>query len=52
MSDVIYSTDSDKHLINIGEKTEPHIDLMEALDLEQQLQDSWDDFMFAHPDDY
>jgi hypothetical protein len=51
MTTITYSTDSDEHLINIGEKTEPDMDLMEALDLEQQLHDDWDAFMEHHPDD-
>ena len=45
MNDVIYSTDSDEHLVNIGEKSEPQWceqteeDLMNDL---QDMYDSWD----------
>ena len=42
MSDVVYKTDSDEHLINIGEKSEPQWDYLTEQDLEQDLYDSWD----------
>ena len=45
MKDVIYSTDSDEHKINTGEKTCPQQSLMDELDLELQINDSWDLFM-------
>ena len=42
MSDVVYSTDSDEHLVNIGEKSEPQWDYLTHQDLDQDLYDSWD----------
>lgn len=52
MDTAVYSTDSDEHLSSIGEMVEQHIDILEELELEDMLQESWDDFMKHHPDDY
>ena len=42
MSYVVYSTDSDEHLVNIGEKSEPQWDYLTEQDLEQDQYDSCD----------
>lgn len=42
MDDVVYKTDSDEHLVNIGEKSESQLDLLTEQDLNDYLYDSWD----------
>jgi hypothetical protein len=49
MNECVYNTDSDEHLINIGEKSQPQMCLIEQLELEQELADSWDVFMDYEP---
>ena len=42
MSDVIYKTDSDEHLINIGEKSDGQWCELTDLEVKQDIMDSWD----------
>ena len=42
MSDVIYRTDSDEHLINVGEKQEPQWCELTDEEIKQDIMDSWD----------
>jgi hypothetical protein len=42
MSDVIYSTDSDEHLINTGEKSDIQWCELTDEEVNQDIMDSWD----------
>lgn len=42
MIDVIYSTDSEEHLINTGEKSEPQWCELTDEEAKQDIMDSWD----------
>ena len=42
MGDLYYSTGSDTHLINIGEKAEDQWDELTEMELEEDIMDMWD----------
>ena len=41
---ICYSTDSDEHLINIGEKAEPHWDYFTQQEIQEDI-DAWNDYL-------
>jgi len=45
MNNFYYSTDSEEHSINIGEKSEDQWDELTRIEMEEDLTDSWDKFM-------
>ncbi len=42
--DIVYSTDTDEHKINTGEKQEPQWCVLTEEEMKQDLMDSWDDY--------
>ena len=50
MSDLIYSTESEEHKINIGEKEEPQWCELTEEELKWDLMDSWDTYDRIHKD--
>jgi len=52
MSDFYYSTDSDKHLENIGEKQEAQWDEQYDMELWEDLIESWDNYNQDNYDDF
>lgn len=50
MNNFYYSTDSEEHLINIGDKEEDQWDELTRIEMEEDLMDSWDNYMDSnHP---